>query len=94
MLYELCALTPPFKAEDMHGLFKKVLKGQYPQIPTHFSMDMRQLIKAMLSVDPSDRPTCDEILELSYVQKRIRKYFTDKDGKLLPIMQDSTKAPE
>jgi NIMA (never in mitosis gene a)-related kinase 1/4/5 len=44
----MCALQPPFRADDMGGLFKKVLRASYPQIPTHFSMDMRQLIKSML----------------------------------------------
>ena len=48
VVYEMCALIPPFKADDMAGLFKKVLRGQYPAIPTHFSMDMRTLIKALL----------------------------------------------
>jgi hypothetical protein len=28
-----------------------VLKGQYPPIPSHYSMDMRQLIKTLLAVD-------------------------------------------
>jgi len=32
---------PPFRAEDMNGLYKRVLKGQYPPIPSHYSMDMR-----------------------------------------------------
>ena len=41
VIYEMCALVPPFKADDMTGLFKKVLRGSYPAIPTHFSMDMR-----------------------------------------------------
>lgn len=44
----MCALVPPFRADDMDGLFKKVLKGQYPPIPSHFSMDMRHLIKTLL----------------------------------------------
>ena len=48
VIYEMCALVPPFRADDMNGLFKKVLKGAHPPIPTHYSMDMRQLIKAML----------------------------------------------
>ena len=48
VIYEMCALQPPFKAEDMNGLYKKVLRGQYPAIPTHFSHDMRNLIKSIL----------------------------------------------
>ncbi len=30
VLYELCALAPPFQAKDMGGLCQKVLKGSYP----------------------------------------------------------------
>lgn len=44
----MCCLVPPFKAENMDGLFKKVIKAQYPNIPSHFSMDMRNLIKCLL----------------------------------------------
>jgi NIMA (never in mitosis gene a)-related kinase len=27
VMYEMITLKPPFRAEDMHGLYKKVLKG-------------------------------------------------------------------
>jgi NIMA (never in mitosis gene a)-related kinase len=37
VLYEICALKPPFRAEDMEGLYKKVTRGLYPKIPSHFS---------------------------------------------------------
>lgn len=75
----------------MGGLFKKIMKGQYPQIPTHFSMDMRTLIKSMLQVQPNLRPNTSELLSMTIVQKRMRKYFSDQDGKLLDIMRDSQK---
>jgi hypothetical protein len=29
----MTALTPPFTAKDMKGLFAKVVKGVYPKIP-------------------------------------------------------------
>ena len=75
VIYEMCSLIPPFRADDMNGLFKKVLKGQYPPIPSHYSMDMRQLIKTMLNVTPSARPDSEQILQMPIVQKRYRKYF-------------------
>lgn len=37
VLYELIALKPPFRAETMEGLFKKILAGKYPRIPQQFS---------------------------------------------------------
>ena len=37
VLYEMTTLKPPFRAEDMEGLYKKVIRGFYPKIPSHFS---------------------------------------------------------
>lgn len=37
VLYEMCALKPPFRADDMEGLFNKVTSGIYPKIPSHYS---------------------------------------------------------
>lgn len=50
--YEMCSLHPPFQAEDMQGLYKRVIKGVYPKIPTHFSQDMSNILKYMLQVSP------------------------------------------
>lgn len=33
----MITLKPPFKAEDMEGLYKKVIRGIYPRIPSEFS---------------------------------------------------------
>jgi NIMA (never in mitosis gene a)-related kinase len=44
-------LKPPFRADDMAGLYKKVIKGAYPKIPTHFSSGLEQTIKALLIVN-------------------------------------------
>ena len=32
VLYELTTLNPPFRANDMNGLYRKVIQGQYPPI--------------------------------------------------------------
>jgi hypothetical protein len=29
-------------------LFKKILKGQYPPIPSHYSMELRSVIKSLV----------------------------------------------
>ena len=33
VLYESITLKPPFRAEDMEGLYKKVVRGFYPRLP-------------------------------------------------------------
>ena len=37
VLYEICALRPPFTALDMKGLYKRVIKGFYPKISSIYS---------------------------------------------------------
>jgi len=74
----MCALVPPFRADDMNGLYKRVLKGQFPPIPSHFSIELRSVIKSLIQVNPASRPSCDQILENPIVVKRAKKYFKDE----------------
>ena len=37
VLYEMTSLKPPFRADDMEGLYKKVIRGFYPKIPSTYS---------------------------------------------------------
>ena len=34
VLYEMTTLKPPFRADNMEGLYKRVCRGQYPKIGT------------------------------------------------------------
>jgi serine/threonine protein kinase len=43
----------------MNGLYKKVLKGAYPEIPKKYTKDLADVIMNMLNVDPRLRPTCE-----------------------------------
>ena len=60
--YEMCALVPPFRAENMDGLFRKVLKGHYARIPKKYSDELAHVIKKLLNVNADGRPTCEQIL--------------------------------
>ena len=48
VLYEMTTLKPPFRANDMNGLFKRVLKGVYPKITGTYSQDLSLMIKTLL----------------------------------------------
>lgn len=67
VIYELVTLSPPFQAEDMQGLFKKVNKGSYPRIPKTFSKDLSYLIKMLLQVNPQHRPSCDDLINMPII---------------------------
>ena len=59
VIYEMTTLKPPFWAQDMNGLYKKVLKGAYPEIPKKYTKDLADVIMHMLNVDPRLRPSCE-----------------------------------
>ena len=82
VLYEILALQPPFRAQDMDGLFKKVLKGIYPKIPSHYSEEINKMLKRLIAVNPNQRPSCDQILQLDIVLKYIKKLGLPEEGDL------------
>lgn len=70
VLYEMASLKTPFRATDMKGLYEKVVKGQFPKLPTGYSNDLSNIIKVLLHVSPKLRPSCDQILKMNIVLKR------------------------
>lgn len=56
VIYEMTTLKPPFRAEDMDGLYKKVVKGSYSKIGEEYSKQLSNVIKSMLQVNPAQRP--------------------------------------
>ena len=69
--FEIMALRPPFRAENMEKLYKKVILGQYGKLSERYSDDIKEIIKLMLKVNPKDRPSCGQILNHELVKKRI-----------------------
>jgi NIMA (never in mitosis gene a)-related kinase len=71
VIYELATLKPPFRAQDLEGLYHKVIKGAYNKLPSHYSVDLNNIIKIMLQVNPEKRPSCDELLESTLIRNRM-----------------------
>mmetsp|Transcript_77417 Transcript_77417/g.227031 ORF Transcript_77417/g.227031 Transcript_77417/m.227031 type:complete len:486 (-) Transcript_77417:168-1625(-) len=69
VLYEMVALRPPFRAEDMEGLYRKVLRGQYPRIPPHYSHDLADVVSALLQVNPRHRPSIDQLMQMPALRR-------------------------
>jgi len=77
VIYEMTTLKPPFQAEDMQGLYKKIIKGVYPKIPEHFSVDLNTMLEVMIRVDTKRRLNCAEIIDHPMFKKRSIKYFPE-----------------
>ena len=69
LAYELCALKVPFKAADFPSLYRKITKGQYSDIPSHYSARLKDFIGMCLTVDEEMRPSASELLENSVFQQ-------------------------
>ena len=77
MLYELCALKPPFDAPSIHMLSMKIVRGVYNPLPSTFSKEIKDLVKVMLDVRPESRPDVNKILSMPVIQRRIKNFLTE-----------------
>ena len=95
ILYEICALRPPFMARDMKGLYNKVLKGIYPTIPEQYSQDLRNVIEMCLQVDPSKRPTSSQLLRKREVVLRLDRNDppAEKTDQSQSLLLDTIRCP-
>ena len=90
VLYEMITLRPPFRAQNMEGLYNKVIKGQFNRIPDRFSNELYEIVKLLIQINTDSRPSCDEILKNPIVQKRIeyfKSFAGDQDNEDKALLQ-------
>ena len=76
VIYEMITFRPPFQAQNMEELYRKVMRGIYPKIPSKYTEDLSDAIKLMIQVEPGARPTCEELLKMPMIYKRI-EFFNE-----------------
>lgn len=94
VLYEAITLKPPFRAEDMNGLYQKVVKGEYPPIPRTFSKELASILSQLLQVEPSRRPTTDQLLKSSIIQRHVVDKGPDIEEPYENTLLGSIKMPK
>ena len=55
LLYEACALVPPFLAANQKSLAAKIKTGRFHPIPSHYPESLGHMISTMLRVNVSHR---------------------------------------
>ena len=70
VVYQLCALAPPFAAKSVNTLRSKVLCGTYAPLPKRYSRDLTDVIARLLRVDTLARWTVHQLLECPAVVQR------------------------
>ena len=79
VIYEMATLRPPFQAQSMEELYKKVMRGIYPKISSKYSEDLSDVLKLMIQVEVGARPSCEELLKMPMIYKRIEFFNENKD---------------
>ncbi|KAM6954275.1 serine/threonine-protein kinase Nek2 [Aplochiton taeniatus] len=65
LLYELCALSPPFTAYNQKELAEKIREGKFRRIPYRYSEELNTLLTRMLHLKDYLRPSVESILQSS-----------------------------
>ena len=71
VMYEAMSLKPPFRAQDMEGLYSKILECNYEPLPRLYSSELTSTVSLLLNPDPKQRPTCDHLLSLETFKKHL-----------------------
>ncbi|XP_077366334.1 serine/threonine-protein kinase Nek2 [Festucalex cinctus] len=90
LLYELCALSPPFTAYNQKELTVKIREGKFNRIPYRYSEEINTLLKKMLNLKDYLRPSVESILQSSLLAQavseeqrkvqQLRRRSADSDG--------------
>jgi NIMA (never in mitosis gene a)-related kinase len=68
VIYELCALTPPFTAKSHTQLQERIKLGNYNQLPAHYSNRLKMCIYACLITEPTERADVNLLLQETSVK--------------------------
>ncbi|KAH0622725.1 hypothetical protein JD844_025271 [Phrynosoma platyrhinos] len=79
LLYELCALSPPFTAFNQKELAEKIREGKFRRIPYRYSDQLNELITKMLNLKDYCRPSVEEILH----NPLIADLVSEEQGRIL-----------
>ncbi len=79
VLYEMATLRHAFDSNSLGALVLKILRGNYPAIDADkYSANLRGLVDWMLKADPADRPSVEQIVQTSWVNRLI-KWFRNEN---------------
>ncbi len=77
LLYEMMTFKMPFNASSLPMLSVKIMRGNYTPPPSVYTKDLREIVSKCLMVNPSKRPTIQEILRMPIIQNRIRNFLDE-----------------
>ena len=77
LLYELMTFKMPFNAVSLPLLSIKINRGVYKPPPGIYSNQIKDLLKSCLTLEPENRPSINDILQLPLIKDRINKFLNE-----------------
>ncbi|KAK6361109.1 G2-specific serine/threonine protein kinase [Orbilia blumenaviensis] len=94
VIYELCALSPPFDAKSLPSLCQKIQAGRYSPIPSSYSPELRRVVDLCLRTNPSDRPDTAKLLDLQIIRTIRRELDALEINRSLKVREESLRRRE
>merc|ERR1719316_131513 len=76
----MTARKVPFDAPDLKSLIRKITSGAPPDIPSEYSVGLKNLGRELLSKNPDDRPQAQDVLKRPVVQEVVRRMLDEVKG--------------
>ena len=67
LIYELCALHPPFTATNQNELYSKIKKGMFRRIPAIYHDEIHKALQKMIVLQPKLRATVEQIEGIKFI---------------------------
>ena len=98
IMYELCAREPPFNAKTHFHLVQKIKDGKFNQLPDMYSLELQNVIKSCLKINPSLRPDTAQLLNIPMMRLMRKETEVVELGKILrsteELARNKVKAAE
>ncbi|OXC70621.1 hypothetical protein AYX13_00598 [Cryptococcus neoformans] len=92
LVYEMCALHSPFSAaQTQPELITMVKSGKIPPLPARYSSALRSVIKAMLTLNPTKRPSTKDLLDMPEMKLHRKLFTVQNQTSLLFAKRDELK---
>jgi serine/threonine protein kinase len=99
MIYELCALRPPFMGDSFPALKRSVIAGKYPSMPKKYGEPLQRVVAMMLRLNNRERPSAAALLRSPEVSAKL--YLDEVAGVVqrnnvfnAPSMMETIKVPQ
>ena len=94
VIYELCALRPPFQGKDLDELYENVCRGQPERINKAYSDELWKMILMLLQVDVDKRVDCNKFLNSDLIKHKMQEMKKDPNCGIETFIYNKNKDNE